>query len=164
MERLLRPPPPPPGSVAGPGVDALGHPETDRVPLLVGEAVRAVRAQVPLPFQPVGAASAVQPDHAPGVRAEPELTQIVLHQLPWFQAQRLRADHVVGRPQPVPVHVVVDLAVGGDVHAQPLPRSVQSTLTGHPVAAPVVVAQQMGHFVHPDAGQFLHGRGVDEHR
>src|SRR5215218_8950649 len=41
--------------------DALRHPEPNRVPFLRAEAVRAVRSQVPLPFQSVGATAAVQP-------------------------------------------------------------------------------------------------------
>lgn len=60
-ERLLRPPPPPLRGASRTAGDALGHPEPDRVPLLLAEAVRAVRPQVPLPLQPVGAAAAVQP-------------------------------------------------------------------------------------------------------
>ncbi len=141
-----------------------GHPEADGVAFLVGQAVRAVRAQVPLPFEAVGAAAAVQPDEGAGVRAQPEPPQVLLHQQPGLQPQHLRQDDVVGPLQSVAVHVVVDLAVGGDVRPQPLPRPVESLLAGHAVAASVMVAQQVGHLVHPDAGQFLQGRRGDVHR
>ncbi len=97
--------------------DALGHPETDGVAFLLGQAVRTVRPQFPIPLQAVGAATALQPRPLLGTRAEAELAQVVLHKLAGGQAQLLRVYGAVRAGQPVAVHVVVYFAVRGDVHA-----------------------------------------------
>ena len=57
MERLLSPPLPSLRGAAGAALDALRHPEADRVPLLRTEALGTVGPQLPLPVQAVGAAS-----------------------------------------------------------------------------------------------------------
>ncbi len=69
VERLLRPPPPALRDGSRMAGDALRDPEPDRVAFLLAEPVRAVRAQIPLAFQTVGATAAVQPGPVLRVRA-----------------------------------------------------------------------------------------------
>lgn len=84
--------------------------------------------------------------------------QVRLEQLPVGQAEEARLDPSGGQAQAVGEEVVVDLAVLGDVDAVP----VALLGGGQPAGAAVVVAQQVRRLVHPDAGEFLHGRGGDE--
>jgi hypothetical protein len=84
--------------------------------------------------------------------------QIGLEELPVGQAEEAGLDPTGGQAQAVREEVVVDLAVLGDIDAVP----VALVGGGEPVGAPVVVAQQVRHLVHPHARELLHGSRVDE--
>ncbi len=93
-----------------------------------------------------------------GEGGERQRRQIHLEELPLRKAEEARLQPPGGQGQTVGDQVVVDLAVLRDVHPEP----VAPVRRGQQIRPPVVVAQQMGHLVHPDRRELRHRRPFHE--